>query len=145
GVVPFVGALVAAYAFFKYGARREVGIFASVAASVTAWLLIEVGFFGDFVVRTAQIPRIHERYFFYVVPLFLIALLAVIRLPRSKVPFRVYEAAAAVAALLPALIPFRSVINNTIVADSFALQPYGRAVGNTIVPVAHATFAAVCI
>ncbi len=145
GVVPFVGALVAAYAFFKYGARREVGIFASVAASVTAWLLLEVGFFGDFVVRTAQIPRIHERYFFYVVPLFLIALLAVVRLPRSKVPFRVYEAAAAVAALLPALIPFRSVINNTIVADSFALQPYGRAVGNTIVPVAHATFAAVCI
>jgi hypothetical protein len=145
GVIPFVGALVAAYAFLRYGARREVRAFASVALSVTAWLLLEVGFFGDLVIRTAQIPRIHERYLFYVVPLFLIALLAAVRLPAAKASFRVYEAAAAVAALLPALIPFRSVINNTIVADSFALQPYGKAVGNTIVPIAHATFAAVCI
>jgi Dolichyl-phosphate-mannose-protein mannosyltransferase len=145
GVIPFVGALVAAYAFLKYGARWEVGVFASVAVSVTVWLLLEVGFFGDFVVRTAQIPRIHERYFFYVLPLFVIALLAVVRLPASKVPFRAYEAAAVVATALPAVIPFRSVINNTIVADSFALQPYGKAVGNTIVPVAHAAFAAVCV
>jgi Dolichyl-phosphate-mannose-protein mannosyltransferase len=145
GVIPFVGALVAAYAFLKYGARRDVGVFASVAVSVTAWLLVEVGFFGDFVVRTAQIPRIHERYLFYVLPLFVIALLAVVRLPASKAPFRTYEAAAVVAAALPAVIPFRSVVNNTIVSDSFALQPYGKAVGSTIVPVAHATFAAVCI
>src|SRR5439155_9339210 len=101
-------------------------------------------FFGDLVVRTGQIPRIHERYLFYVVPLFLIALLAAVRLPASKAPFRVYEGAAAIAAVLPAVIPFRSVINNTIVADSFSLQPYGKAVGDTIVPVAHATFAAVC-
>src|SRR5438045_998327 len=54
-----------------------------------------------------------------------------------------YAAAAGVGAALPALIPFRSVINNTIVADSFALQPYGKAVGNTIVPVGHATLGAV--
>src|SRR5947208_3499182 len=143
GVVPFVGALVAAYAFLKYGARREVGVFAAVAVSVTAWLLLEVGFFGDFVIRTAQIPRIHERYLFYLVPLLLVALLAAVRLPASKAPFRAYEAAAVVAAALPALIPFRSVINNTIVADSFSLQPYGKAVGNTIVPVGHATLGAV--
>jgi len=144
GVIPFVGALVAAYAFLKYGARHDVAVFASVAVSVTAWLLVEVGFFGDLVVRTGQIPRIHERYLFYVVPLFLIALLAAVRLPASKAPFRVYEGAAAIAAVLPAVIPFRSVINNTIVADSFSLQPYGKAVGDTIVPVGHATFAAVC-
>ena len=55
------------------------------------------------------------------------------------------RAAAVVAAALPAVIPFRSVINNTIVADSFALQPYGKAVGDTIVPVAHTTLAAVCV
>jgi len=143
GVVPFAGALVATYAFMKYGARRDVGVFAAVAVSVTVWLLLEVGFFGDFVIRTAQIPRIHERYLFYLVPLFLVALLAAVRLPASKAPFRAYEAAAVVAAALPALIPFRSVINNTIVADSFALQPYGKAVGNTIVPVGHATLGAV--
>ena len=144
GVIPFVGALVAAYAFLKYGARREVGVFASVAVSVTIWLLLEVGFFGDYVARSGQIPRIHERYVFYVLPLFVIALLAAVRLPASKAPFRVYEAAAVVAAALPAVIPFRSVINNTIVADSFALQPYGKAVGDIIVPTAHATLAAVC-
>ena len=144
GVIPFVGALVAAYAFLKYGARREVAVFASVAVSVTIWLLLEVGFFGDYVARSAQIPRIHERYLFYVLPLFVIALLAAVRLPASKAPFRVYEAAAVVAAALPAVIPFRSVVNNTIVADSFALQPYGKAVGDTIVPIAHATVADVC-
>jgi hypothetical protein len=144
GVIPFVGALVAAYAFLKYGARREVAVFASVSVSVTIWLLLEVGFFGDYVARSGQIPRIHERYLFYVLPLFVIALLAAVRLPASNAPFRVYEAAAVVAAALPAVIPFRSVINNTIVADSFALQPYGKAVGDIIVPIAHATVAAVC-
>jgi hypothetical protein len=82
---------------------------------------------------------------FYVVPLFVIALLAAVRLPATKASFRTYEGAAAVAALLPALIPFRSVINNMIVADSFALQPYGKAVGDAIVPIAHAAVAAVCI
>jgi Dolichyl-phosphate-mannose-protein mannosyltransferase len=145
GVIPFVGTLIAAYAFVKYGARRDVGVFASVAVSVTAWLLLEVGFFGDFVIRTAQIPRIHERYLFYVIPLFVISLLAAVRLPSAKASLRAYEVAAGIAALLPALIPFRSVINNTIVADSFALQPYGRSVGDAIVPVAHATIAAICI
>jgi hypothetical protein len=145
GVIPFAGALIAAYALFRYGARTEVLVFAAVAVSVTGWLLLEVGVFGDFGSRgpAAEVPRIHERYLFYLVPLFLIALLAAVRLPRSKVPFRAYEAAAAVAAVLPAVIPFRSVVNNTIVADSFALQPYGRAVGDTIVPIEHATLGAV--
>jgi len=147
GVIPFVGALVASYAFFRYGARKEVGIFAAVAMSVTFWLLLEVGVLADFVSRgpAAEVQRIHERYLFYLVPLFLIALLAAVRLPASRAPFRVYEAAAVVAAALPAVIPFRSVINNTIVADSFSLQPYGKAVGDTIVPVAHTTLAAVCV
>jgi hypothetical protein len=147
GVIPFVGALVASYAFFRYGARKEVVIFAAVAISVTFWLLLEVGVLADFVSRgpAAEVQRIHERYLFYLVPLFLIALLAAVRLPASRAPFRVYEEAAVVAAALPALIPFRSVINNTIVADSFSLQPYGKAVGDTIVPVAHTTLAAVCV
>ena len=147
GVIPFVGALVASYAFFRYGARKEVVIFAAVAMSVTFWLLLEVGVLADFVSRgpAAEVQRIHERYLFYLVPLFLIALLAAVRLPASRAPFRVYEAAAVVAAALPAVIPFRSVINNTIVADSFSLQPYGKAVGDTIVPVAHTTLAAVCV
>jgi hypothetical protein len=145
GVIPFAGALVAAYVLLRYGARAEAFVFAAVAVSITGWLLLEVGVLGDFVSRgpAAEVPRMHERYLFYVLPLFLIALVAVVRLPASKVPFRAYEAAALVAAVLPALIPFRSVINNTIVADSFALQPYGRAVGDTIVPIAHTTLAAV--
>jgi hypothetical protein len=147
GVIPFVGALVASYAFFRYGAHKEVVVFAAVAISVTLWLLLEAGALADFVSHgpAAEVQRIHERYLFYLVPLFLIALLAAVRLPASRAPFRVYEAAAVVAAVLPAVIPFRSVINNTIVADSFSLQPYGKAVGDTIVPVAHTTLAAVCV
>jgi hypothetical protein len=145
GVFPFVGALVAAYAFFRYDAQRTHVAFASVALAVTAWLILEIGFFADFLLRDSQanLARLHERYLIYLVPLFLVALLAAVRIPESKASGRVYLAAAAPAVLLPALIPFRDVINISSVVDSFGLQLLARAEGGTIVPIPHVTVAAV--
>jgi hypothetical protein len=147
GVFPFVGTLVAAYAFFRYGAQRAHVVFASVAVAVTVWLLVEIGFFADFLLRDSQanLPRLHERYLIYLVPLFLVALLAAVRIPEAKASVRVYLAAAAPAALLPALIPFNDVINISSVVDSFGLQLLGRAQGGAVVPIPHVTVAAVWI
>jgi hypothetical protein len=145
GVFPFVGALVAAYVFFRYRAERAHVVFASVALAVTAWLLLEIGLFADFLLRDSQanLPRLHERYLVYLVPLFLVALLAAVRIPESKASARVYLAAATPAVLLPALIPFRDVINISSVVDSFGLQLVARAEGGTVVPIPHVTVAAV--
>jgi hypothetical protein len=145
GVFPFVGTLVAAYAFFRYGGQRAHVVFASVALAVTAWLLVEIGFFADFLLRDSQanLPRLHERYLVYLVPLFLVALLAAVRIPEAKASVRVYFAAAAPAVLLPALIPFHEVINISSVVDSFGLQLVARAEGGTVVPIPHVTVAAV--
>jgi hypothetical protein len=145
GVFPLVGTIVAAYAFFRYGAQRAYVVFASVALAVTAWLLLEIGFFADFLLRDSQanLPRLHERYLIYLVPLFLVALLAAVRIPESKASARVYLAAAAPAVLLPVLIPFRDVINISSVVDSFGLQLVARAEGGTVVPIPHVTVAAV--
>jgi hypothetical protein len=145
GVVPFAGALVAAFVFVRYGSSRESGVFASVAVSVTAWLLLEVAFDAAAFLgpSSSSLPRIEERYLIYLVPLFITALFAVIRVQRSKASFGVYLAAAFTAALLPATIPFTKVINNTIVADSFGLQLLGQNVGATIVPIAHPALSAI--
>jgi hypothetical protein len=146
GVIPFVGALVAAYVFVTRGAGRDAVVFASVAVSATVWLLLETGYVAA-AFAGSDYPRIHERYLFYLVPLFLVALLAALRLRDTAPPFGVLLGAGAAAALLPAVIPFDSIINITIIADSFALQMYSENARGTIVPVEHAklnalTFAA---
>jgi hypothetical protein len=105
--------------------------------------LLVVGFDRAVFSGPGDQPRIYERYLFYVLPFFVVALIAAARLPQSKTSFRACVAAASVAALLPAVIPFREVINNTIVADSFALQMFGDKVGATIVPIAHTKLSAI--
>ena len=70
-------------------------------------------------------------------------MIAAVRFSESRASFRVFFTAALIAGLLPALIPFHKVINNSIVADSFGLQNYGKQIGNRIVPIEHATIAAI--
>jgi hypothetical protein len=45
--------------------------------------------------------------------------------------------------LLPAFIPYHTVINNTISVDSFALEPFARVSRGGVVPMQHAALAAV--
>jgi hypothetical protein len=148
GVVPFAGALLAAYALARFGFPRNALVFGSVAAATTAWLLVVVAFDAaafdrSYVQRIGrQIPtdasRIHERYLIYLVPLFLIAMVAGLRAVRPRVSWHVHLAVAAVAALLPLAIPFRTGINDTSVAESFGLQTLAKNVQGTILPWGHA-------
>ena len=78
--------------------RGERSIFASVAVASTFWFLLEVALDAAAFDATSahprtasaftDLPRIHERYLIYLVPLFLVALFAALRLrrPRSRRP-----------------------------------------------------------
>jgi hypothetical protein len=88
----------------------------------------------------ANIPRIHERYLIYLVPLFLIAFAAVLRTSR-RIPVSAYVAAATAAALLPLTIPFGMMVNNSIVADSFSMEAFARS-GAVYVAISHARLVA---
>ena len=150
GVIPFVAALLAGYALVRFGFPRKGLVFGSVAVASTVWLLIEVALDAAAFDATSarprtrsafvDLPRIHERYLIYLVPFFLVALFVALDLRRPRLPApRHLVAAAVAAALLPALIPFGTVINGTSAIDSFALQLFGTTRAGQAVPVTHAT------
>jgi hypothetical protein len=140
GVAPFVAALVAAYAFARDRTPRAATL-AAVASSAVAWLLIEVAYNAAlFDSEQGDLPRIHERFLIYVVPFFLVALIAVVG---KDVRVRVYAAAAACTALLPLLIPYGTVVNYTIGYETFALHPFSQLKNGITSPLTHATLAAV--
>ena len=155
GVVPFAAALAAAYALARFGYPRRGLVFGSVALAVTVWLLLEVGydaaaFDRDYVQRVGQqIPhdasRFHERYLIYLVPLFLVAMVAVLRAARPRLRGRVHVGVAAVAALVPLAIPFTLFVNDSTVAESFGLQVFAKNVQGTVLPFGHARLIAFAV
>jgi hypothetical protein len=120
GVVPF-----AAFLFvFVLGLRRSeespaVRALAATAIPAFLWLALLVATFAS----QPSVARIQERNLFYVAPLFFTALLVWIErgLPRPRVPTAV---AVAVAAGLPATLPYFDLINVSIVSDTLALLPW---------------------
>lgn len=155
GVVPFAGALAAAYALVRFGFPRRALLFGAAAASITAWLLLEVGydaaaFDRDYVQRIGeQIPRdasrFHERYLIYLVPLFLIATVAALRTARPRLSARSHVAIAVAAAAFPLAIPFATFVNDTTVAESFGLQLFSKNVQGTVLPFGHARLIAFAV
>jgi hypothetical protein len=156
GVIPFLAALLGGWALVRFGFPRHGLVFASVAAAATFWVVLEVAYDAAAFDATknlpharpgfVDLPRIHERYLIYLVPLFLVALLAVFDLRRPTFPrVRHVVTCAAVAAMLPALIPFGTVINGTNPAESFSLLVFGRSESGTTVAVTHATTLAVAL
>jgi Dolichyl-phosphate-mannose-protein mannosyltransferase len=143
GIIPFAAALVAAFAFGRLRRRREHIVFASVAVSVTVWLLLEVAWVAAlFDSPSGDVPRIHERFLIYVLPLFLTTLIATVGF-WSFIPGRVYVAAALITAVLPAAIPFGTVINDTVSVDSFGLELFGRIEHGELTAIPHATVYAI--
>ena len=145
GVIPFAASLLAGYALVRVRFPQRDSLFASVAVATTFWMLLEAAYDAAAFDGTRNLahpppfydlPRIHERYLIYLVPFFLIALFAVLPLRRSTPEL---VGAAVVAALLPALIPFGTVINGTSVFDAFALLLFGTTKAGHTVPVTHAT------
>ncbi len=146
GVVPFVGAVVAAIVFARSGFPRERLPFAAVAVAVTTWLLLEVAFDAAlFDGPGGDQPRIHERFLIYVLPFFFSVVIATIRIPEAKASVRIYRGAAVFAALLPLVIPFHTVVNQTIVFETFGLQPFARVSNGELVALPYAPVAAVWI
>ena len=115
GVIPVAALLVL---WLSPRALPHAGrAFVAVSLPVTVLLVIEVAAFAS-----RQSQRIEERNMFYVAPFALAALVAVgARVPRGR--WR-YVAAAAVAALLPFVIPYDRFITTSAVSDTFALLPW---------------------
>lgn len=115
GVIPFAALLVL---WLSPRALSHAGrAFVAVSLPVTALLVIEVAAFAS-----RQSQRIEERNMFYVAPFALAALVAVgTKVPRGR--WR-YIAAAAVAAVLPVVVPYDRFITTSAVSDTFALLPW---------------------
>jgi hypothetical protein len=115
-VVPFAALLLLALVFRRL--ERRDRIFVAAAGSLSAWLLVEVAAFAS-----RHSLRVEERNMFYLAPLFLIALLLWIErgLPRPPLPTAL---AAGTAAVLPALLPFSTLIDTPAVSDTFGLLPW---------------------
>jgi hypothetical protein len=92
-----------------------------------------------------DLPRIHERYLIYVVPFFLVALVAAVHLTYRRVGRPIHLLVAGSAALLPAVIPYAHDINVSLVGESPSLQFLASVRRGHIVAVSHATVAAVAV
>jgi hypothetical protein len=115
-VVPFAALLLLALSLPKLERRDRV--FVALALSLSAWLLVQVAAFAS-----RHSLRVEERNMFYLAPLFLIALALWVErgLPRPPLPTAV---AALAAAVLPALLPFSTLIGVSAVSDTFGLLPW---------------------
>jgi hypothetical protein len=147
GIIPFAGTLAAAYLWVRGGRSRDVTTFAALALSLTAFLVVLVAYtaYGNaHAYGSTDLPRIHERYLIYVLPLFIIAMVATTAFPRSRSMLKLGLAAGLVAGLLPIAIPYRYVINGTVAADTFGLTVFvARAADGGAKALQHATVAAV--
>ena len=97
---------------------RGLRAFTAATAAVSVWLVLEVAVFAS-----QYSNRIEERNLFYLMPLFLIALLAWIERGQPRPP-RAAIVAAGLAAALPGAIPFLSLLNVTAQSDTLGLQPW---------------------
>jgi hypothetical protein len=117
GVAPFAAFILLALSWRRLG--RTERAFTAGAASLTAWMVVEVAAFATI----PTVERIEERNMFYVAPLFFIALLLWIERgawrPRTWAPV-----VALGSALLIATIPFARFIGVTATADTLALLPW---------------------
>ena len=143
GGLPFAATVAAAWILISRGASRRAIMFGSTTTALAFWLILETAIATDSFERLGDAPRIHERYLFYVVPLFLAVFVAALRDERVR---RTYVGAALgiVAAALAALaIPYQTVINGTVVADTFSLQVVAR--NGSLQAIDHASLVALAI
>jgi len=115
-VVPFAALLLLALSLPRLERRDRV--FVAAAVSLSAWMLVQVAAFAS-----RHSLRVEERNMFYLAPLFLIALVLWVErgLPRPRLPV---AAAAAAAAVLPALLPYPTLVGVSAVSDTFGLLPW---------------------
>jgi hypothetical protein len=99
-----------------------VQAFIAASIALTVWLVLEVAVFAS---KNPIPPRVEERNMFYVAPLFIVALLVWIELglPRRHVAVAV---AAVLAAALPGVLPYSTLIGVPAASDELALSLWWR-------------------
>jgi hypothetical protein len=117
GLVPFAALLVLAVLVRRLDAPAQA--FVSATLALTFWLLLEVAAFASL----PTVERIEERNMFYVVPLLLIALLVWIERDAPRPPAVVVPVLFA-CVVLPALIPYRTLIGVSAQSDTLMLLPW---------------------
>ena len=102
--------------------------FVAASLALSLWLLVEVAAFAS---RNPVPPRVEERNMFYLAPLFVIALLVWIDqgMPRRHVGAGV---AAVIAAALPGVLPYSTLIGVPAESDELALSIWWRLQDHTI-------------
>jgi Dolichyl-phosphate-mannose-protein mannosyltransferase len=115
GVVPLAALVV--LAAVARGQDRRVQAFLAATIAVSFWLLLEVAAFAS-----VHQLRVEERNTFYIVPLFLIALLVWIDRGTPR-PARIVAVAALAAAALPGVLPYQRLITTNAVSDTLTLLP----------------------
>jgi hypothetical protein len=124
GVIPFAGTLAAAYLWTRHRSRPDVNAFAALALALTSLLVVLVSFTAYQQTAGGDQPRIHERYLIYVLPLFIIAMVATTAFVRSRRMLRIGLLAGVIAGALPLTIPYHSMMNGTVAADTFGLTVF---------------------
>ncbi len=137
GVIPFAALLLLVGLSRRLPRASQAFVAASIALS--AWLLVEVAAFAS---RNPIPPRVEERNMFYLAPLFLIALLVWIDagMLRRHVAAGV---AAVLAAALPGVLPYSTLIGVSATSDELALSIWWRLQDHTIALSHVATWAVV--
>jgi hypothetical protein len=124
GVVPFVAfLLVCGVALGPSACDRRSRMLAALGASTFVWVVLVAAVFGTaFKVHGATYTHVFDRYVFYVVPLFVIALLVWVErgLSRPRAPLALL---AVVAAVLPATLPFAGLLGE-FTMSSVGLVPW---------------------
>jgi hypothetical protein len=119
GVIPFAAFLYCVFVGLWPGRQtnRPLRIFAAVAASFVFWFAVTAAAYASNPVGN----RIEERYFFHIVPLFFVGL--VVWLARGSHRWLPVAASAVIAAALPGVVPWDSLLDSNAVNGAFALLP----------------------
>ena len=115
GIVPLAALIV--LAAVARGQDRRVQAFLAGSIAISFWLLLEVAAFAS-----VHQLRVEERNTFYIVPLFLIALLVWIERGTPR-PARIIAVAALAAAAVPGVLPYQRLITTNAVSDTLTLLP----------------------
>ncbi|MDQ2911490.1 MAG: glycosyltransferase family 39 protein [Actinomycetota bacterium] len=122
GVIPFAAFVALVLAAARRGeSTPAVRAFAGAGLATTFWLFIEVGAFAS----SPYSQRIQERNLFYLVPIFLVALVAWAGEGVGRSP-KLTAIGGLVAAALVGIVPYPSFLNSNTANDSFGLLPLMR-------------------
>lgn len=129
GVIPVVAFIVLVSISFRRAAAPELRVFSAATLPILFWLTLVVAAFAS----KADVNRIEERNLFYVMPFFLIGLVAWAGRGAPRPP-RATAVGALIAAALPGAIPYQAFLNERAVSDTFGILILGHLQNRFVAP-----------